>query len=118
MKVKVVLNEQHTLLEQQRRVLEEYFGEDFELELVPIPAKGLTCEEQVDLAYRLARQAQNWGTIVVASPVPVLLAKLGLLRAIRQFTLYVLANDRREKVEQNGKVFYKIPADGWRLWAI
>jgi len=110
----VVINEQHSLLEEQRKILEEKFGD---YSICKVPAKGWTLKEMEE------KYSQLWGydNIIFVSPVPVLLAKLSVHRdpicAGGHYPhIWVFNNSHREKVElPNGKVIYKIPQTGWDL---
>ena len=112
MKAKLVINEQHKLLPNQEQVLKE---EGIEYELVKIPSDGLTIDQQFELADELSKEE----AVVFVSPVPIVLAHLSYLRGCGVGTkIYVFANDKREKIEQNGKIIYTVAKDGWKLVSI
>ena len=50
-KAKVVLNEQHTLMEEQTKLLNEKFGEDG-WEILPVPASGWTKEQMEEVLHK------------------------------------------------------------------
>ena len=95
MKVRVVLNEQQQLLSQQEEVLKKHFGEDLELEQVRIPAQDLSCDQQADFASRIVQQCAEGEAVVAASPFPVLLAKLAMLRTMKSFVFGVFVNSKK-----------------------
>jgi len=112
-KVVVVMNEQHTLLDEQKKILDETFKTyDFLL----VPASGWTLEEMERIQYQLRERV-----VVFVSPVPYLLAC-----AIRWTThgalsptatkVYLFHNDRREKKElPDGRVIQVVAPTGWQL---
>lgn len=109
--VKVVLNEQHQLLENQKAILNDCFGDGWEI--FPIPAKGMTLPEMEDAIEKL-----KGGNIVFASPVPVMLMKLSALSASEseKIDVMVFHNDNRQKKELgNGKIIYVVAEFGWEL---
>lgn len=111
-KAKVVINEQHSLMEDQYRALRERgFSE---IEFVKIPKDGLTKDEQMKLAEELKEEK----SIVFASPVPVLMAQLAFWAGAGYGTdkIYVLHNDKREKRElPNGNIVSVVAKEGWEL---
>lgn len=126
---KVILNESHSLMEDQVRVLDEKFGEG-NWEILPVPAEGWTLSEMREVAHSLK------GDVVFASPVPVLLSILsresgayyermveGLdhpRNSIAITRVLVLHNDRRDAKEirlPNGetKLVHTVAKTGWTL---
>lgn len=124
MKNLVILNEQHTLLEQQEKVLENQLGS---FEFLHVPATGWTLEQQKEVAQNVLDMGDV--NVVFASPVPVLLGMLsftsgmgaeGLNNGVGAVgvntTVFILHNDKREKKElPNGKVVFTVAQDGWQL---
>ena len=104
----VIINEQHTLLPDQVKVLENEFNVNGFI-LVKIPAKGLTKDEQ----YELSQHFKNVDDVVFASPMPA------LIKYIATETLadwYVFHNDKREKKElPNGKIIFTVAQEGWEI---
>ena len=121
-KVKVVINEQHSLLPDQERALKKAGFEKFEF--VKIPASGLTKAEQLELAEDLEKEG---GCIVFASPVPVLMAKVAFWTGYGAASdnvplkgcflrVFVLHNDKREKKElPNGTIVSVVAKEGWEV---
>jgi hypothetical protein len=106
--VYVIINEQHTLMPDQIKALEKIAGEEY-YNLVKIPSKGLTKDEQYELS-----QSFNLGdTVVFASPMPA------LIKFVSEDTLadwYVFHNDKRDKKElPNGKIIFTVAQEGWEL---
>lgn len=126
MKAHVILNEQHTLLPDQERVLNEKFGEG-EWATFFVPSNGWTLEEQQRISEKYRRS--DVPAVVFASPVPFLLMELArtegvasladrhnLGRTIDTPTVYVFHNDRREKKElPNGKIIHTVAQEGWEI---
>lgn len=120
-KVYVVLNEQHTLLDDQKRVLDDAYGDRWEI--YPVPASGWTLDEMKEVVYELIGN-----DVVFASPVPYLIQELahangyyngagslGMVTGPETRTA-VLHNDRREKKElSNGKIIMTVAQTGWQL---
>ena len=105
--INVIINEQHSLLEDQESALNERFGA-ITINKILIPAGGLTLQEMKTLARSLGGSRLG---LVFASPVPGLMS---LLRARKKW--YVLHNDRREKKElPNGKIIMTIAQEGWEV---
>lgn len=105
--VKIVINEQHTLLEDQKEKLVEKFG-DFSL--FKVPADGWDLEKMEEVQSVLVQTATH---VVFASPIPVLLGRLAKDPSI---VVHVLHNDRREKKElPNGKVISVVAEKGWQI---
>ena len=105
--IKVILNEQHSLMEDQTRVLNEKFGaNNWELHLVP--SAGWTLDEinaQVD-------SLSSEEGVVFASPIPAMILKL----AKTNVETFVFHNDKREKKElPNGKIIMVVASEGWQL---
>jgi hypothetical protein len=101
----VLLNEQHSLLEEQRSILDGLF--DWTIKAVP--SSGWTLSQMREVIQEL--QAFD-GEVVFASPVPALL--LGM--AGRGFLFH---NDKREKKElPNGKIVMAVAQTGWQLVSV
>lgn len=121
MDVVVILNEQHTLTSAQEELLNETFKE-CGWRIMPVPAKGWTVEEQNKIARQLEGYYNLNRGIVFVSPVPYLLARLSkvsggeYVTGIIGFTrVYLMHNDKREKVQKGDKVFYTVAQDGWTI---
>lgn len=122
----VIMNEQHTLLPEQKKMLdtlsypvdglnpedcyETMYISGYEIAFVP--AEGWNLKEQSDMALQLA----SFDTpVVFVSPVPILLAKLAA-QTYRRCPVYVFHNDQREKKElPGGRVISVTAATGWQL---
>ena len=112
-KVIVIMNEQHTLLDEQKKILDETFKT---YEFLHVPADGWTLEEMDEIQYRLRDRI-----VVFVSPVPYLLAcavrwsSHGALSP-NATKVYIFMNDRREKKElPDGRVIQIISPTGWQL---
>lgn len=117
MKTMVILNEQHKILEDQARVLNEKFGEG-NWEIYPVPEQGWTLEE---MEKNIIQDIYSKGDIVVfASPVPVLIMNLSYCEGQgAPVGVFVLHNDHREKKElPNGKIISIVAQTGWQIVTI
>ena len=123
-KVKVIMNEQHKLMEEQIKILNERFGESWEI--YPVPEKGWSLEEMK----RVYEELKSGYVIVFASPIPYLIMKLahdeGYYIAASENPLYgatytsstvlIFHNDKREKKElPNGRIVHVVAQTGWQL---
>ena len=103
-KPRVVLNEQHQLMAEQIRILDERYAEQG-WELYTVPAVGWTYEEMEEVAHDLSHCE-----VVFASPVPAVMKLL----SNKSNTWHVFHNDRREKKElPNGRVIMTVAQEGW-----
>lgn len=112
-KALIIINEQHTLLNEQKRLLDKHFKS---YEFLHVPASGWTLEEMEKIQYRLRDRI-----VVFVSPVPYLLAcavrwsSHGALSS-NATKVYIFTNDRREKKElPDGRVIQTISPTGWQL---
>lgn len=110
--VKVVINEQHTLLDVQSKLLNEAFGVG-NWTLEKIPAEGLNKEAIVALADRFEDEE---GDVVFASPIPLLLG-----RCCKSLVdVWLFHNDKRIAKEVSDgrggvKLIHVVAPDGWEL---
>lgn len=118
----VVINEQHKLLPQQETLIKKELGG--EIKLNKIPADGLNKEQIETLAEELNNLSNT--NIIVLSPIPLLLgrlaAKQGEVKAEKKFLgskiknrVFILHNDKRDKVEIGGTIRSVIAKEGWEL---
>jgi hypothetical protein len=128
-KTYIIINEQHSLLEDQERILKERFP-NAKLEKVAIPAKGLNLQEITELVKELT---QEDGNIVFVSPIPAMMVLLSReLAEIKYYKgeadarnlssgcpdvqMFTFHNDHREKKElPNGKIIFTVAQEGWQL---
>ena len=103
-KTKVILNEQHKLMDDQKRMLDERFGTE-NWEIASVPKNGWDLKEMRNVAEILKNE-----TVCFASPIPALMK----LVAATDKEFFVLHNDRREKKElPNGKIIMTVAKEGW-----
>lgn len=125
----IIINEQHSILEDQARILKEKFP-NTDIEKITIPAKGLNLQEITELVKELT---QKDGNIVFISPIPAMmvllardLAKLEYYKGeadaknipsgCPNIQIFTFHNDRREKKElSNGKIIFTVAKEGWQL---
>lgn len=101
-KTMVVINEQHSLLEEQQGIIDNFQNVEF----YKVPATGMTAG---DMIYQSMRFVND--NVVFVSPVPYM---LGLLAHNCTGEVYVMHNDNREKKElPNGKVISVVAKTGW-----
>ena len=121
MKALVVINEQHSLMPDQVRVLQETF-ESFVR--VNVPAEGWTLVQMQENAEVLVEAVQTAYyenaaiAVVFASPIPALMKSImcSLDVVDAEYAVFVLHNDRREKKElPGGKIIMTVAAEGWQL---
>jgi len=107
-KALVVLNEQHQLMEDQIRILDERFTADG-WEIYPVPSTGWTLKQMCVMA----KEELYTREVVFASPIPALMK---ILNNWESDNWYVMHNDRREKKElPNGKIIMTISPEGWEI---
>lgn len=122
--IKIVINEQHDLLEEQIHMLEERFGSN--VELVSVPANGWTLEEMKLVLNKLIGE-----TVVFVSPIPFLISALSFMGGYGHESnclsanghlmgegtnVFIFHNDNREKKElPNGKIVFTVAKTGWQL---
>jgi len=105
-KTKVILNEQHKLMDDQKRMLDERFG-IAGWEITSVPSKGWILPKMKEVAGDLSNYA-----VCFASPIPALMK----LVASTGNEFYVLHNDNREKKElPNGKIIMTVAKEGWMI---
>ena len=117
-KALVVLNEQHSLLPDQKRKLDRTFGGGWEI--FPVPAEGWT-RDQMEVEIHL-RLEEFRGVVVFASPIPLLIKLCTLSMALLDIPWGVMLfhNDRRVAKEvpdgKGGtKIIHTIAPEGWEL---
>jgi len=99
------INEQHSLFDEQKALLEECFQK---VQVIKVPASGWNLEEMKGIYKKLI---PTKATIVFASPIPYLLKVTSSTN-----TVAVFHNDNREKKElPNGKIISVVSSEGWRI---
>ena len=110
-KVKVILNEQHQLMQEQQEILNNRFGE---WEIVSVHQNGWTLDEQKKIGEDLLGN-----TVVFASPIPFLMKHLAYCSGYGEddhTQVLVFHNDERQKKElPNGKIIQVVAETGWQL---
>ena len=122
MKTLIIINEQHTLLDSQKRLLEKTF---INFDTLEIPATGWNKSEQESIVNELIND--SFTTIIFISPVPSMIKRLSFLEGLHSLKIegipameipktFVMTNDKREKKElPNGKIIFTVAKDGWYL---
>lgn len=108
----LIINETHSLLPDQVRVLEEKGMSDYEE--IRIPKEGWDARTRFSLAHEWAERG---GRYIFVSPEPVILGRLAHLSVFRKdVAVYVFSNDRRVKKElPDGRIVQTIAPTGWKL---
>jgi len=111
----VVINEQHKLMPDQIRALNEKFGEGF-WERLDAPADGWTAEQQIS---KLAMVGTFEG-YVFASPIPFMLMEASKQAGQGGRSVWVFHNDNRDKKEVDDgkggrKLISTVAATGWQI---
>ena len=119
----VIINEAHSLLSEQEKILNERFDS---YEFLYVPREGWSYEDQLRIARSLVEEG---GSVIFVSPVPVLLAYIGFYRGYGRAgidigqpfvgcntSLYLFHNDHREKKElPDGRIIQVVSQTGWQL---
>lgn len=118
--VKVIINEQHSLMDEQVNILNEKFSDNWEI--FPVPANGWTLEEMK----KVYEELKDGYIVIFASPIPYLIRELsyglgldhgsdGYVKNGASMVL-IFHNDKREKKElPNGKIIQTVAQTGWQL---
>ena len=122
MKALVVLNEAHTMLPQQEKLLGVEIYDDWDI--LPVPKEGWTLDKMKDDIRPPLENALLTGTdIVFVSPIPWLIKRLSFFEGSQYArdnfsvgAVRVMMRDQRIKTEtKDGVITSKISGDGWRL---
>lgn len=123
MKNVVIMNEAHSIVSEQEKILNETFDT---YKFVYVPKDGWSYSDQRRIAKELVKEG---GNIIFVSPVPVLLASIAFYTGYGRagievgqpfmgcdISLYLFHNDRREKKElPDGRIIQVVSHDGWQL---
>lgn len=122
----VIMNEAHSLLSEQEKILKEKFKR---YEFLYIPKNGWSKEDQQRIAKQLVNEG---GNIIFISPVPVLLGLIAFYKGYGQagietgqpfmgcdINLFLFHNDHRQKKElPDGRIIQVVASTGWQLMQI
>ena len=101
----IIINEQHSLMENQSTLLEVTYPEGYETILVP--GTGWDRDQMDEILKGLA------STVVYVSPIPYMILKSAQSDNI---VCRVMCNDKRVKKElPNGKVIQVVAQKGWYI---
>ena len=123
MKNIVIMNEAHSLLSEQEKILKEKFKT---YEFFNVPKNGWSKEDQLRIAKQLVNEG---GNIIFISPVPVLLSLIAFYKGYGQagietgqpfigcdINLFLFHNDQRVKKElPDGRIIQVVSPTGWQL---
>ena len=113
----LIINEQHELLPDQKKQLEEKFPQ-VNFNIVKVPADGWTRQEMDKV------MTDMWGGVIVfVSPIPYMLQSLAFYSGViygkegeTKMRTLIFHNPNRVKKElPNGKVISVLAEDGWEL---
>lgn len=120
----VIINEQHELLDEQKKILEEKYEV---YEVLQVPAQGWTLQEMDEVIDKLTskeiRDGKRLLDVVFVSPIPYLIMEL-TRKEVEWVPEYaeqtgimvkVFHNDNRIKKEINGKIIQTVAETGWQL---
>ena len=123
--VLVVMNENHSLLPEQKRILETEYDE---YQILPVPADGWTLEEMNSKVEEISTMELHEGKyyldIVFVSPIPYMIRELTRREVyfVNEYAeqtnrfVRIFHNDKREKKElPNGKIIQVVAKEGWQL---
>lgn len=105
MKKLVIINESHSLMNEQTEILNEKFGNNWER--LNIPNAGMDLQGFKELVSGIEKDGND---LIIASPIPVLFS---LLRNTN-VEWSVFHNDKRDKKElPGGKIITVVAQTGW-----
>lgn len=106
----IVINEQHTILENQKEQIEKSFP-DSEWQYIKLPAEGLNLLEIKNKVQELMKKEKG-APIIFISPVPAMMSLLNSFG--RHF--FVFHNDKRDKKElPDGRIIFTVSQIGWQI---
>lgn len=126
-KALVIMNENHSLLPEQEKILKERFEE---YEILPVPATGWTLEEMnrkiEEILSSVKNNARTNIGVVFVSPIPYMIMELarrevellgtGECWCQTGIQVFVFHNDCREKKElPDGRIIQVVAREGWQL---
>ena len=117
----VYINEQHTMMDEQKSILDQKYKKSWSVILVP--AKGWTLEQQKEIISEhdmniFNNRIENID-FVFASPIPYMVKEFGAMAQLyceQNIDTLVFHNDNRDKKEiPGGKVIMVVSKTGWEL---
>lgn len=115
----IVMNESHSLLPEQARILGRVY-EGFDI--LPVPSQGWDTGEMLDKINELYEKAcREKLDIVFVSPIPLMIRELTEMSICpkggeRKYRVKLFHNDHREKKElPDGRIISVIAQTGWKL---
>ena len=117
MKAIIIINETHSMMDEQKSIIEERYQN---YEFLKVPSHGWTLEEMKKIKSKIWEEfmySSGEMNVVFVSPIPYLLKELGALGAVyTSFRVLVMHNDRREKKElPDGRIISVVAQTGWQL---
>lgn len=122
----VIMNENHSLLQEQEEILNEKY-EGFEF--LHVPAEGWTVKEMDNIVKRLSSkdyllEGKQYLEVVFVSPIPYLIRELTREEFFivcdhgdyTHINVRIFHNSHREKKElPNGRIIQVVAQEGWEL---
>ena len=124
----VIMSSDHTLLPEQKEILE---SDPVKYDILRVPQEGWTYEKIFEVAGLLTSSADQYCKedatpvgleVIFISPIPALIKILTLYQGLSrkhgysELEVLIFHNDNREATElPSGKIIHKIAAAGWRL---
>ena len=105
----IVINESHSLKEEQKNLLSQ-----FDYEFYKIPSSGMVLSE----ISQMVEELSNYDNVVFVSPIPAAFSIIinKMKNGNWNSKVYNFHNDKREKVElPNGKIIMKVASTRWLL---
>lgn len=109
MKSIVIINEQHTLLPEQKQILDANYPN---WEYYKVPNDGWKLKTIREKSLALASTSE---VVIFVSPIPAMIKFLSSYQS-DEFSVFVFHNDKRQKKElPNGKIISVTAETGWQL---
>lgn len=111
----IIINESHSMMKEQEKIMGEEFGENWEV--YPVPKTGWTLKQMDREVKKImkTKKMEHSLFVVFVSPIPYMIMEL-TRRESSDVTVQCFHNDHREKKElPNGKIIQVVAKEGWQL---
>lgn len=126
MKAIIVMNENHSIMEEQLSIIEKEFEKEYEF--LKVPSTGWTKNDMDEVIEKITSSEygrENWLDVVFVSPIPYMIRELTRREIYAPSAEYcedtglrvrIFHNDHREKKElPNGQIIQVVSKSGWQL---